>query len=332
MGTPLKLIDKFGRAHSSLRLSVTDRCNIRCFYCMPNDQIRFLPRREVLSFEEIVALVRLLATMGVNRLRLTGGEPLVRDSLPTLVEMLKSIAGIEEVALTTNGVLLANQAQALKDAGLDRINVSLDSIDREIFQQITRRDELPRVLEGIQAGQEAGLPIRLNALAIKGVTESQIVPLAEFALQRGLTLRFIEFMPLDFDRNWSEEQVLTAPQILTRIADAFGPLVEASRPDPAQPSRDYLYAEGQGRLGVIHSVSQPFCSQCNRLRLTAEGKLRNCLFSQREWDLKEPLRSGAGESVLVERIRQCVQAKLAGHAIGEAQFEYPDKSMHQIGG
>lgn len=326
----LPLIDGLGRVHKSLRLSVTDRCNIRCFYCMPASGLRFMARRELLSFEEICTVVALLAEMGVERVRLTGGEPLVRDQLPTLVEMLKAVPGISEVAMTTNAVLLERHAEALRQAGLDRLNISLDALDPQLFQKITRRDLLSEVLTGIKAARDAGFPIRLNALAIKGISESQVVPLAHFAAEQGLELRFIEFMPLDYERSWQAGQVLTAKEILERMQAEFGELELADRHDPAQPAVDYRYGD-RGRLGIIHSVTKPFCGTCDRIRLSADGQLQNCLFSSQSWDLKTPLRQGAAKDVEQE-IRRCVAAKQPGHQIGQASFQYPTKSMHQIGG
>lgn len=327
----LPLIDGLGRVHKSLRLSVTDRCNIRCFYCMPASNIRFMPRKELLSFEEIHSVVEILADLGVERIRLTGGEPLVRDQLPTLVEKLKAVSGISEVAMTTNAVLLQRHAKALRQAGLDRLNISLDALDPQLFQQITRRDLLSEVLDGIQAARDAGFPIRLNALAIKGISESQIVPLARFAAQHRLELRFIEYMPLDYERTWDAGQVLTAEEILEVMRAEFGELTLAARPDSAQPAVDYRYDGDRGRLGIIHSVTKPFCGTCDRIRLSADGQLQNCLFSSASWDLKQPLRNGTRENVEQE-IRRCVAAKQPGHQIGQESFQYPTKSMHQIGG
>jgi len=331
--TAVPLVDTFGRIHDSLRISVTDRCNIRCFYCMPQDQIKFLPRSEILRFEEIETLVRLFATGGVSKIRLTGGEPLVREGLPHLVTLLKAVPGIREVAMTTNAVTLEQHAAALQQAGLDRLNVSLDALSRETFIRITRRDVLDRVLAGIAAAQAVGFQrIRLNAVAIRGLSETEILPLAYFALEHGLELRFIEFMPLDSDQGWSDEKVLTGEAILGRIEQEFGPVQVAPRPDLSQPAQDYLFAHGQGKLGLIHPVSQPFCGSCNRLRLTAEGRLRNCLFSTEEWNLRDALRAGQSTEELESLIRQCVRAKWAGHLIGQASFERPLRTMHQIGG
>lgn len=329
----LPLLDNFGRRHNNLRLSVTDRCNIRCFYCMPAEHVKFLPRHEILSFEEIERAVRILVAVGVDKLRLTGGEPLVRADIDHLVQKLKSIPQIREVAMTTNAVNLALYAKRLKQAGLDRLNISLDALQRETFVAITRRDVLDQVLAGIAAAQDVGFErIRLNAVAIKGLTEAEVLPLARFALERDLELRFIEYMPLDSDQTWTNDQVLSGETIRELIEQEFGPLELAPRTDPSQPAFDYRYAQGRGRLGLIHPVTAPFCDTCNRLRLTAEGKLRNCLFSLEEWDLRAPLRQGVSEQEILALVRACVLAKQPGHLIGQQHFERPERTMHQIGG
>lgn len=327
------LIDTLGRVHTSLRISVTDRCNIRCFYCMPEENVRFRPRHELLSFEEITRLARVMADLGVNKLRLTGGEPLVRAELPKLVEQLAAIAGIEEIAMTTNGILLAEQARALKDAGLTRVNISLDALTEETFRRISRRDGLDRVLAGIKAAKEVGFaPIRLNTVAIKGITEPEIPALAQFAKSEGMELRFIEFMPLDADEHWSNSQVLTGEEIRQSIEAAIGPLEAAERPDLSQPAVDFNYTDGSGSVGFINPVSQPFCHDCNRLRVTAEGQLRNCLFSTVEWDARALLRANASDSELAQLIRDCVRAKKPGHGIDSQEFIRPQRAMYQIGG
>lgn len=327
------LIDSFGRVHTSLRISVTDRCNIRCFYCMPDENIRFKPRSELLTFEEIERLARVGAKLGVNKLRLTGGEPLVRAELAALVEKLASIPGIEDLALTTNGILLAEQAAALKAAGLRRVNISLDAMREETFRTIARRDGLDRVFAGIAAAQQVGFEqIRLNAVAIRGLTEEEIVPLARYARQQRLELRFIEFMPLDAEQRWQHDQVLAGETIRAALEAEFGPLVPAERPDPSQPASDYDYADGVGRVGFINPVSQPFCGDCNRLRLTAEGQVRNCLFSMVEWDARRLLRAGGSDAELAQLLRECVTAKKPGHGIDSPEFLRPERAMYQIGG
>lgn len=326
------LLDTFNRRHTSLRLSVTDRCNIRCFYCMPVET-QFRPRHELLTFEEYTRLVGVAAEMGINQVRITGGEPLVRNELPNLIAMLARIPGIDDLALTTNGILLTDQAQALHDAGLQRLNISLDTLDEETFQQIARRPGLWRVLEGIQAARSVGFQrIRLNALAIRDVTEHEIVPLVRFAVEHDLELRFIEFMPLDAEDRWATDRVLTGGEIKSRVEEAFGPLRPADRPDASQPAFDYTFADGRGRIGLINPVTEPFCGDCNRLRVTADGKLCNCLFSSTEWDARQILRGGGSDDELAELIYACVAAKKAGHGINSDEFLKPQRAMYQIGG
>lgn len=327
------LVDRLGRVHHSLRISVTDRCNIRCFYCMPNENVRFKPREELLTFEEIARFVGVVVQLGVNRLRLTGGEPLVRAELPRLVEQLAALPGIEDLALTTNGILLAEQADALRRAGLRRVNISLDTLNEATFQRISRREGLDRVLGGIDAAQRAGFDsIRLNAIAIRGLTEAEIVPLARYARNSGLELRFIEFMPLDAEEHWRAKDVLDGATIRRTLESEFGPLVPMDPPHPSQPAVDFAYADGGGRIGLIHPVSQPFCSACDRLRLTAEGQVRNCLFSSSEWDVRQLLRGGGSDHEISELVRDCVWAKAPAHGIGSDEFIRPERAMYQIGG
>jgi len=327
------LIDGFGRVHTNLRISVTDRCNIRCFYCMPAENVRFKPRREILSFEEIERFVRVVARMGVNKLRLTGGEPLVRHGLPKLVEKLARVPGIADVALTTNGMLLAEQVQALKDAGLMRLNISLDALDPKTFQQISRREGLDQVLAGIFAAQHVGFKkIRLNAVAIRGITEAEVVPLGRFARRHGMEMRFIEYMPLDADGGWRNDDVLTGQAIRRLLEEGIGPLVSLPVEDPSQPAVDFQFADGRGRIGFINPVTQPFCHNCNRLRITAEGKLRNCLFSTTEWDVRGLLRGDGSDEDVAQLVRESIGAKKAGHGINSDQFQKPERAMYQIGG
>jgi cyclic pyranopterin phosphate synthase len=333
MADSARLIDPLGRIHTNLRISVTDRCNIRCFYCMPDENIRFKPRHELLSFEEIERFVRVVAPLGVNKLRLTGGEPLVRADLPALIAKLASIDGIRDIALTTNGILLAEQAQALKDAGLARVNISLDTLTEETFRRIARREGLDRVLAGIAAAKRVGFTqIRLNAVAIRGITEPEIVPLARFARDGDMEMRFIEFMPLDAEEQWQHDQVLSGEEIRRQIEAAIGPLEPAPRPDPSQPASDFQYADGSGTVGFINPVSQPFCADCNRLRLTAEGQIRNCLFSTVEWDARAVLRGGGSDEELAQLVREAVWAKKPGHGIDSSEFIRPQRAMYQIGG
>ena len=326
------LVDTFGRGHNNLRISVTDRCNLRCTYCMP-ESVAFLPRGELLTFEEIERFVRVAAPLGIDKLRLTGGEPLVRKDLPRLVGRLVGIGGIADVGLTTNGLLLAGAARALRAAGLERINVSLDTLDPGRFRELTRRDGLEQVIEGILAAKAAGFdPIKLNAVAIRGVTEPDVVPLARFAREHGLGLRFIEYMPLDAGNLWERGKVLYAADILDLLAAEIGPLAPAPGQDPRSPAADYDFLDGRGRVGLIASVSRPFCMSCNRLRLTAEGKLRNCLFAHDETDVRALIRGGAPDEAIAAALRASVAAKWEGHEINTARFIKPERLMHSIGG
>lgn len=327
------LIDRFGRVHGDLRISVTDRCNIRCFYCMPAGPVRFKPRKELLTFEEIERFVRVVARLGIRKLRLTGGEPLVRHDLPRLVAMLAGVPGIDDIALTTNGMLLPDQAGPLRAAGLRRLNISLDTLDPETFQKISRRDGFEQVLAGIAAAQATGFDkIKLNAVAIKGLTEPDVVPLGRFARERGLELRFIEYMPLDADGAWRNDQVLSGDEIVGMLQAEFGPLEPMTPDDPSQPATDYRFVDGGGTVGFINPVTQPFCADCNRLRLTAEGQVRNCLFSTVEWDARAVLRGGGDDKELSHLVRSCVWAKKAGHGINSEEFIKPQRAMFQIGG
>ncbi len=326
------IVDSFGRVHDSLRVSVTDRCNIRCFYCMP-EVVKFLPHRDILTFEELVTFVKICADLGVNKIRLTGGEPLVRSQLWRLIAMLVSIPGIQQVALTTNGLLLADQAQKLKDAGLSRLNISLDSVNPKVFERITRRRGLANVLAGIDAAKAAGFEhIRLNAISVKGISETEILPLAQYARENQLELRFIEFMPLDADGKWEPGRVLFGSHVKEMLERSFCPLELVSSVGQQQAAVDYRFSDGKGVVGFINSVSEPFCSNCNRMRITAEGKFMNCLFSQVEWDIRELLRSGADSGAIENRIRECIAAKKAGHGTDSIDFQRPLKAMYQIGG
>jgi len=332
-----QLIDQFGRPHTDLRVSVTDRCNIRCRYCMPLD-VTFKPREELLTFEEIARVVQVAAALGVRSVRLTGGEPLVRRDLNVLVGRLASIEGIDQVALTTNGLLLESQASGLAAAGLARVNVSLDSLREEAFREIARSEGLSQVLAGLAEAKRVGFDeIRLNAVSIRGISEDDVVPLAAFARREGFHLRFIEFMPLDADHRWTEMQVLSGREVRTLLEDAFGPLLPVDRDDPGQPAVDYRYADTAdgtpgGLVGFIDPVTQPFCDHCDRLRLTADGQFRNCLFSTEEWDLRRLLREGADDNAIAELMVACVAAKRAAHGIGTPVFERPQRSMYEIGG
>lgn len=326
------LIDSFGRVHDNLRLSVTDRCNIRCFYCMPEEGIQFQPRQEILSFEEITRFARIAAGLGITKLRITGGEPLVRRDLPDLIAMLAAIPGIRDIALTTNAVLLADLAAPLRDAGLSRLNIHLDTLDRDRFLQITRRDDLARVLAGIDAAQRVGFPVKLNAVAVKGLIEDDILPLARFGRERGIEVRYIEFMPLDAQGIWDRSGVLTAAEILGILADGIGPLDEVPDRDPRAPATEYAFRDGVGRIGFIASISKPFCGNCNRIRLTADGHIRYCLFAVDETEVKTLLRSQAPDSEIAAAIRRTVSQKWAGHEINSSKFVAPPRPMYAIGG
>jgi cyclic pyranopterin phosphate synthase len=327
-----RLIDSFGRVHNNLRISVTDRCNIRCVYCMP-ETVAFLPRQSLLSFEEIERFVRIAVPLGIDKIRLTGGEPLVRRDLPALVAKIAAIPGIKDIGLTTNGLLLAPMARVLRDAGLRRLNVSLDTMDPVKFEELTRRTGFEQVIEGILAAREAGFdPVKINAIALKGVTEEDVVPLARFARSHGLELRFIEYMPLDAGDRWERAKVLYAAEILDRLAAGIGPLVPAPDQDPRAPAMDYDFADGGGRVGLIASVSRPFCMSCNRVRLTADGKLRNCLFALEETDIRSLLREGASDAEIARALRASVASKWEGHEINTSRFIKPERLMHAIGG
>jgi cyclic pyranopterin phosphate synthase len=331
--TPSPLVDTFGRTHNNLRISVTDRCNIRCFYCMPEDAVQFVDRHEILSFEEIERFVRVAAGLGIDKLRLTGGEPLLRRNLPRLVSKLAAIPGIRDLALTTNGVLLADQAQSLYDAGLRRLNVHLDTLDRARFLAITRRDDLCKVLAGIERCREIGFgPIKINAVAVKGLTEPDVVPLVRYGRERGIEIRFIEFMPLDAQNIWDRTRVLLADDMVAMLSREVSPLEDIPDRDPRAPATEYRFSDGVGRVGFIASVSRPFCLNCNRLRLTADGKLRYCLFAIEETEVKTLLRNGASDAAIEEVIRGNVREKWLGHEINSAKFVAPPRPMYSIGG
>ena len=326
------LRDSWGREITSVRVSVTDKCNFRCRYCMPAEGLEWLERDELLSFEEIERLVRVLASMGVDEVRLTGGEPLVRRDLPVLVRMLAGTPGVRDLSLTTNGVLLDRFAGPLVEAGLRRLNVSLDSLSHVRFAEITRRDALDRVLAGLEAAERHPelRPIKVNCVAIRGFTEEEVPALAELARRKPYVVRFIEFMPLDADQAWKGDDVLTGGEIRALIEERW-PLEEL----PAKPSstaRRFRFADGAGEIGFVNPVSEPFCTTCDRIRLTADGQLRTCLFSRREWDLKTPLRDGSSDDQLEELIRFAVAHKELKHKINDPGFVRASRSMSQIGG
>jgi cyclic pyranopterin phosphate synthase len=324
------LVDGHGRRIADLRLSVTDRCNFRCQYCMPAEGLPWLEREAVLHFEEIERIVALLAQMGIESVRLTGGEPLVRRDFPRLAAMLAPL--VDDLSVTTNGYLLERDAAALVDAGINRFNVSVDSLQQDRFFAMTRRDALPQVLRGLEAlaAHPEAHPIKVNAVALRGFTEHEVLPFARFAREHPYEVRFIEFMPLDGDRSWTRDQVLTGEEIRAAI-DAEYPL----EPEPREPSataRVYRFADGHGRIGFINPVSEPFCGDCNRIRLTADGKLRTCLFSLNETDLREPLRAGATDAEVEQIIRDAVWRKELKHRVNEPGFVQPTRTMSAIGG
>lgn len=324
------LIDQFGRRATDLRISVTDRCNYRCTYCMPAHP-QWLPKPEILTFEEIESLARIFASEGVNQIRLTGGEPLVRKNLDRLIKKLKAIEGINDISLTTNGFFLKQQAASLKEAGMRRINISLDSLQPERFAKITGNDSFHQVMEGIREAQTLNFdPIKINCVVIRGFNDDEIVDFLEWGLQNKLQIRFIEFMPLDGDHQWSKTNVLTKSEILDR-AKRFLPASEPDSESPA-PATKFRYAGGEGEFGIIPSVSEPFCGNCARIRLTAEGKFRTCLFALQETDLKKPLRAGWSDEALIQIIREAVYHKWAGHKINSDDFKQPERAMYAIGG
>ena len=326
---PRPLVDSFGRVHTDLRISVTDRCNFRCTYCMPEEGMQWMPREELLTFEELERLARLLVEQhGIRSIRLTGGEPTVRAHLPVLVEKLAALP--IDLALTTNGATLQSVAPGLAAAGLRRVNVSLDTLVPDRFVALTRRDQLADVLLGIDAAIDAGLsPVKVNVVVVRGVNDDEILDLARYGRDRGVTVRFIEWMPLDGGDTWTGDQVVSQAEILEQIHSVF-PLEPITR--GSEPAERFRYLDGRGEVGVIPSVTRPFCEQCDRIRLTADGQLRSCLFSLEDHDLRGPLRSGANDDELSAAIEACVTAKWAGHAIGQVQFVKPRRSMSQIGG
>jgi cyclic pyranopterin phosphate synthase len=326
------LVDGHGRQIGDLRVSVTDRCNFRCQYCMPAEGLPWLERSEILTFEEIARIVGLFVSMSVGDVRLTGGEPLVRRDFPALAAMLSGLDGLHDLSVTTNGFLLARDAERLVRSGINRFNVSIDSLQRDRFYELTRRDALPQVLAGLQtlASFPEAHPIKINAVAMRGFTEQEVLPFARFARETPYEVRFIEFMPLDAGRTWTRAKMLTGAEIRAEIETVY-PL----EPEPREPSSTaqvYRFADGVGRIGFINPVSEPFCADCNRVRLTADGRLRTCLFSLNETDLRGPLREGADDDELKDIIRAAVWRKELKHHVGEAGFIQPARSMSAIGG
>lgn len=327
------LVDRYGRYVKDLRISVTDRCNYRCFYCKPAEGFGQIFRSSLLTYEEIVRLGRIFVQeLGVQKIRLTGGEPLLRKEIEKLVAMLVAIPGLTDLAMTTNAYLLPYKAKALHEAGLQRLTISLDSLRRDRFAAITRHDSLPRVMEGIAAAEKAGFhPIKINMVVIRGVNDDEILDFAKFSRETGHIVRFIEFMPLDEDRKWNRDKVVPLTEILSTL-EQLGPLVPVGRSYSSETANKYQYADGRGEVGIIASVTASFCGQCSRLRLTADGKLRTCLFSQQEHHLLETMRAGASDDELIAWIKNVTWHKEPGHRINEPDYLYPERSMSLIGG
>ncbi|HXT38499.1 MAG TPA: GTP 3',8-cyclase MoaA [Candidatus Angelobacter sp.] len=349
------LVDAHGRMMRDLRVSVTDRCNFRCLYCLPETEeaadfyrVKFdalknpapptpitrewKPRSHILSFEEIERVVRLAVGLGVEKVRVTGGEPLLRQHVETLVRGLAQIPGVTDLAMTTNGFLFPQKARALREAGLQRVSFSMDSLDPDNFKKITGRDGLRSVLAGVDLARELGFsPVKVNAVIIRGLNDHEIESLAEFAREKDLSFRFIEFMPLDSGRAWQKELVVPGREMLRRLQARFE-LKPAKQSNPSETARRWTFADGRGEIGIIAPVSEPFCGHCNRLRLTADGKIRTCLFSLTEHDLKPLLRGGAPDETIEARLREIVRQKEERHHIGEPDFVQPERTMSCIGG
>jgi cyclic pyranopterin phosphate synthase len=328
------LVDSYGRRIKSMRISITDKCNFRCTYCMPAEGLPWLKKAEILSYEEIVRIARVAVNIGIEQIRLTGGEPLVRRDVPELVRQLREIEGLRSLSLTTNGVLLKQQAGALAEAGLTRINVSLDSLNREKFAQLTRRDQIDRVLEGLADLEKYPSihPIKVNAVAMRGYSEEEVLDFARLARRKAYVVRWIEFMPLDADQIWRKEDILTGGEIKAIIEAGYGPLVQITSGDPSETARRYTFSDGIGEVGFINPVSEPFCASCDRIRLTADGQLRTCLFATEETDLRSVVRSTEDDEILAQTIRRAVWHKELKHYIGDKRFKRANRSMSMIGG
>ena len=325
------LVDAFGREVRDLRISVTDRCNFRCTYCMPADGLAWLPKHEILTFEEIARILGVFVGLGITSIKVTGGEPTVRSDLPTLVRMLRAVGPELDISITTNGVLLDRLARPLAEAGVDRATISCDSLLRHRFEDMTRRDALDRVLAGIDAAAAAGLhPVKVNCVVIGGTNDDEVVSFARWSRETGHEVRFVEYMPLDADRAWERSKVVPSATVLERIDEVF-PLARAGH--GSEPAARYRFADGApGGIGVISSVTEPFCDACDRVRLTAEGQVRACLFGLEEADLRGPLRAGADDGELEAIVRRTVWAKWSGHRIDRPEFVRPARSMSMIGG
>ncbi len=328
------LVDSYGRRIKSMRISVTDKCNFRCTYCMPAEGLPWLKKSEILSYEEIERIARVAVGIGIEQIRLTGGEPLVRRDIAELVRMLSGIEGLRSLSMTTNGILLKPLAGKLADAGLTRINVSLDSLLREKFAQITRRDQLDRVLEGLEELEKYPSihPIKINAVAMRGFSEEEVLDFAKLARRKAYSVRWIEFMPLDADQIWRKEDILAGAEIQAIIEAAYGPLVPIKTGDPSETARRYTFSDGIGEVGFINPVSEPFCASCDRIRLTSDGQLRTCLFATEETDLRAVIRSTPDDEVLAATLRNAVWRKELKHYIGDKQFKRASRSMSMIGG
>lgn len=327
-----ELVDTFGRKVTNLRISVTDRCNFRCRYCMPEEGMQWMHRDFLLTYEEITRLVRIAASLGVSRIRLTGGEPLMRKDLQLLIRMIRRVNGIEDIALTTNGYFLKENAGGLHEAGLNRINVSLDSLDPKVFAEMVRRDYFARVWAGVEEAEQVGLaPIKLNVVLIRGVNDGEILKFAQLALSRQFIVRFIEFMPIGKDDGWRIDKVVTTQEVIEAIQKRYQlfPVLQIDRKAPAER---YMFAHGKGEIGFISSVSQPFCTDCDRVRLTSDGKFRTCLFSLHETDLRSMVRDGASDDQIATALIAAVRSKEEGHLINRPGFVRPERTMSQIGG
>lgn len=326
------LVDRYGRVHRDLRLSITDRCNLRCVYCL-SDDVKFLPRDQVLSFDEITRVATVAHDLGITSVRITGGEPLARRGVPDLVARLARI-GFDDLSMTTNGTALARVAADLADAGLNRVNISCDSLDPERFAQIRRRGQLAPVLEAMDAAEAAGLtPVKVNVVVMAGVNDDEIENWAEFARRTGRIVRFIEFMPLDAEGTWTREQVYPGVKIVERVT-ARWPLeaIPAVGDDASTPAERFRFADGRGEIGVIASVTRPFCGSCDRVRLTADGAMRNCLFARKDQSIRDLLRNGCSDDDIAEQFRRSIWLKLPGHGINDPSFIRPNRTMSMIGG
>jgi cyclic pyranopterin phosphate synthase len=332
MNAPAPLIDTQGRVVRDLRISVTDRCNLRCVYCMPAEGMQWLPKDDLLTYEEIARFSRVCLSLGVHGIRLTGGEPTVRADLPRLVAMLNELQTNLDLSITTNGLKLVAMSDDLRAAGLKRVNVSLDTLDPARFHRLARRDRHAEVIAGLEAARRAGFtPIKINAVLMRGFNEDESVPLARWAREQDYELRFIEWMPLDAQHGWSREKLVPAAEILAQIHAEF-PIEPARNTDPSAPATLYRYLDGRGQVGVIASVTRPFCGHCDRIRLTADGQIRTCLFSLKEYDFRAALRGGASDEVIVAMLQAAVWRKEPGHLINSPFFRQPERGMSAIGG